>query len=233
MIVDEERPEYQQFRENIERFLQNQQDREASIFLYNLFNLWITFFFRDYQKTWGDVFDSEEKKDLRQEIIRIFFNVLKQNKISNYREAKAYLLRTFQTKCIDFIRKKERHFLRIEEDTNSEVLIISSEDTSAFSLSDKFQVVEAYWQKALAQSNETTRTIINSLYWGVPYEEICKQLGLREYSANQFKVKVSRAKKSFQKTLLDILEKALSQEKLNSVEHEIIEHLCKNIKKNL
>ncbi len=202
--------EYQQFQENVEKFLRNPQDRDATNFLFRLFNLWIKFFFRDYQRTWGNVFSPAEEQDLRQEIIIKFFEALQKHNIVKYREAKAYLLRTFRTKCIDFIRKKNRQFLRIEEETNNEVLIISpSETSSQFSLSEKFQIVEPYWQQTLAQSPEPTRKIINSLYWGLPYEEICRQLGQPEYSPKSFKATAHRAKRTFQRIFLGILSDAL------------------------
>jgi hypothetical protein len=56
-------PEYQQFQENVEKFLRNPQDRDATNFLFGLFNLWITFFFRDYQGAWGNVFSPAEEQD--------------------------------------------------------------------------------------------------------------------------------------------------------------------------
>jgi len=224
--------EYQQFQENVEKFLRHPQDRDAANFLFGLFNLWMTFFFRDYQGIWGNTFSPVEEQDLRQEIIIKFFEALRKNHIVNYQEAKAYLLRTFQTKCIDAIRKKDRQFLRLEEEANNEAFIfLPSETSSQFSLSEKFQIIKPYWQEALAQSHESTRKIINSLYWGLPYEEICRQLGGLDYSPKNFKAKVHRAKRAFQKTLLSILMNAISEESLNSVEREILEGISKSIQK--
>jgi hypothetical protein len=94
------------------------------------------------------------------------------------------------------------------------------------------QLIEPYWQKALEQSPNSVRKIMNLLYEKTPYEQICEQLGEPQYSKSAFKQKVYRAKKTFRNTLLKILRETISQENINSFEREVIKSLCEKIEKN-
>jgi RNA polymerase sigma factor (sigma-70 family) len=231
MKFDDKR-EHDDFKKKVEFYLLHLDSREAENFLFRIFNLWITFFFQDYKERWGkETFTNDEEDDLRQEIIIKFFDVLRRYPKFTYAQAKVYLLRIFQTKCIDAIRSKHRQFLRIEDQASAELTIIPFEEDSTLTPIEIMQLIEPYWQKALEQSQNSTRKIINLLYEKTPYEQICQQLGESQYSKNAFKQKVYRAKKAFRNTLLKILKEAISRENLNSFEREVIKSLSEKIEK--
>jgi RNA polymerase sigma factor (sigma-70 family) len=224
---------HEDFKKRVEFYLSHPDSREAENFLFRVFNLWITFFFQDYKERWGTkTFTNAEEDDLRQEVIIKFFDVLRRSPKFTYAQARIYLLRIFQTKCIDAIRSKHRQFLRIEDQASAELTIIPFEEDSTLTPIEIMQLIEHCWQKALEQSPNSTRKIINLLYEKAPYEQICQQLGKSQYSKNAFKQKVYRAKKTFRNTLLKILREAISRENLNSFEREVIKSLCEKIEKN-
>lgn len=221
-----------QFRSNVEKYLLDPDDYDATNFLYNLTNIWINFFLVDYQKKWGQNFSSVEKQDLRQEIIIKFFSALRKRKILVYQAARSYLREIFKTTSIDFIRKKKPQFLRIEEEINSEVFkIIPNEFISQFSSADKYELIQPLVRQALAQLKEPTRTIINdSFIEDLPYKEISKKLGEHDYSSGAFKAKAYRARKAFQKELFNVFQKALSQKGMSGEEYKILEKFLKGLK---
>jgi len=226
--------EHKEFQKKVEYYLLQPDSRDSENFLFRAFNLWITFFFQDYKERWGkNNFTKAEEEDIRQEIIITFFNVLKKQRRFKYAQARVYLLRIFHSKCIDAIRNKNRQFLRLEDEAETEFAIIPDEDEAVFTQLEVMQLITPYWQKALDQSSESTRIIINLLYEKTPYKKICRQLGEPDCSANAFKQKIYRAKKTFRQTLLAVLQAALSQEKMNAVELELIEMICKKIEKNI
>lgn len=225
------------FQEYLDCFIRDPDNQEAARFLFRLFNLWLTFFFIEYRKRWGkNTIDREDEKDLRQEIVRKFFDIIKVKHFERYSQARRYLYKMFLRTSIDRIQdKKNRLFLRFEEEADAEFPIIPSFDgTTEFDDEDIYELIEPYWRKALDRSQSSTRTIITLLKQKTPQAIICLRLGIPDCSASVFNQRVYRAKKSFKKTLLKILLDAISKKgTLNSVEYEIIKELCGRMKKKI
>lgn len=223
----------EEFQKYLHRFQRDKNDRDATRFLFRLFNLWLTYFLRDYRERWGkNALDREDEKDLRQDILIKFFEVIKTRRFE-YKQARSYLFIIFKTKCIDRIRGKNQQFLRFEEEVDARMPIIPLFDESSI-LDDMelYELIEPYWKKALDKSYESTKIIIKLLKQNALSEEICRRLGIPNCSPSIFNQRVYRAKKSFQESLLRVLLEAISNENLNSVDREIIKGLCERMKKN-
>ena len=236
------------FESNAERFSKDPNDREAAIVIYNIAQYWINFFFHDHQehiwefklnkkgkddskkkKTFKFKFDEKDKEDLKQEIIIKFFEILKRIKFEHRQQAKKYLLKIFQSKCIDFLRKKDNNFLVFEENLNKEIYyMFIFENSSEFSIQDKYRLIKSYWEKALSISKETTPIIIRCLGMKMSYEKINEQLG-KKYSQDGFSTIVRRAKEDLQKNLLKVLKEAVKREKMSAIDFEVINDIINNI----
>lgn len=236
------------FESNAERFSKDPNDREAAIVIYNIAQYWINFFFYDHQENIWDIkldkrakgeskkneilkfkFDKRDKDDLKQEIISKFFEILKRIKFEHRQQAKKYLLKIFQSKCIDFLRKKNKNFLVFEENLNKEIYdMFIFEDSSEFSIKDKYMLIKSYWKKALSISKETTPIIIRCLGMKMSYEKINEELG-KKYSQDGFSTIVRRAKEDLQKNLLKVLKEAVKREKMSAMDFEVINDIINNI----